>query len=365
MLRKILLLLLFIPFAVFSQILEEDFDDITDLDNKGWQQINLSEPLGTTDWFQGSSDTFSSHEGAADSYIGANYNNSVEFGGIISNWLITATVEVKDGDRLSFWSRVPDGSIWNDRLEVRMSTDDLVIPSDDDDDVGSFTDVELVINEDMDLSYPEEWTEFEVIVSGIGETPQEVNFAFRYNVDNSSGDESNYIGIDSVVIEEEDNNNEEGCEWTIHLWTFETFADEVTWELREGEDVLLEGGPYEITFEENLSVTAEGPVEVYINTVGENNDNEVNFTLANENGILISEIVEGGEEVTFSDFECSDEGEDIADDYCIPALDCSDADMITNVTFSGIDNDSSCSDNGYGNYTDQIAEVVAGETYPI
>ena len=53
------------------------------------------------------------------------------------------------------------------------------------------------------------------------------------------------------------------------------------------------------------------------------------------------------------------------EDYCEPVLDCTDGDLITNVTFEGINNDTDCSQNGYGNYTDQSANVVAGEAYPI
>ncbi|SMC32296.1 T9SS-dependent choice-of-anchor J family protein [Moheibacter sediminis] len=52
-------------------------------------------------------------------------------------------------------------------------------------------------------------------------------------------------------------------------------------------------------------------------------------------------------------------------DYCEPVLYCTDGDLITNVTFVGIDNDTDCSPNGYGGYTDQIANVEAGNTYPI
>src|SRR5690606_37901609 len=51
--------------------------------------------------------------------------------------------------------------------------------------------------------------------------------------------------------------------------------------------------------------------------------------------------------------------------YCEPVLDCTDGDLITNVTFSGIDNTTDCSSNGYGDYTDQVAEVEIGNTYPI
>lgn len=52
-------------------------------------------------------------------------------------------------------------------------------------------------------------------------------------------------------------------------------------------------------------------------------------------------------------------------DYCDVALNCTDGDLITNVTFAGIDNDSTCSPDGYGDYTNIVAEVNAGETYPI
>lgn len=52
-------------------------------------------------------------------------------------------------------------------------------------------------------------------------------------------------------------------------------------------------------------------------------------------------------------------------EYCQPVLDCTDGDLITNVTFSGIDNTTTCSPDGYGDYTDQIAEVEVGNTYPI
>src|SRR5690606_1439784 len=50
-------------------------------------------------------------------------------------------------------------------------------------------------------------------------------------------------------------------------------------------------------------------------------------------------------------------------DYCEPLLDCTDGDLITNVTFQEINNDTDCSPDGYGDYTDQVATVEAGGTY--
>ena len=50
-------------------------------------------------------------------------------------------------------------------------------------------------------------------------------------------------------------------------------------------------------------------------------------------------------------------------DYCEPESDCGDGDLITNVTFQEINNDSDCGPNGYNDYTSMMATVEAGETY--
>lgn len=356
---------LLIPILGFSQIFEENFSDYLNLENDGWVRTNLSEPLGPLNWFPGNIAAFESHSGAPDAYIAASYENTAATGGIISNWLISPTVEVKDGDVLSFWTRVPENSEWNDRLEVRSSLGQMTVPSEDEEDVGSFDNLELVINDDYDLSYPEEWTKYEIVVSGAGSTPTAMNFAFRYNLDNTDGTDGNFIGIDDVKIEAAAV-EEEPCEWTVKVWSYETFGDETTWELRDEEGVILSGGPYEITYTDEQSITASGPVEFYINTIGDTNDNEANYKIYNETGVLIEGHIEAGEEATYSDMSCEDEGEPEEEpQYCQPYLDCTGDDMITNVNFLEIDNDSECSPEGYGDYTDQIANVVAGETYPI
>jgi hypothetical protein len=96
------------------------FEDITQLPGLGWAQINNSSPLGTTGWFQGNTEVFSAHQGPADSYIGANFNNTGSVG-TISNWLLTPEMVLQDGATISFYTRTADGSTWADRLEVRMS----------------------------------------------------------------------------------------------------------------------------------------------------------------------------------------------------------------------------------------------------
>ncbi|WP_157418046.1 GEVED domain-containing protein [Aequorivita capsosiphonis] len=51
--------------------------------------------------------------------------------------------------------------------------------------------------------------------------------------------------------------------------------------------------------------------------------------------------------------------------YCTPVLNCAENDMITNVTFEGIDNTTTCSTNGYGDYTAMSATVQSNGTYSI
>lgn len=51
--------------------------------------------------------------------------------------------------------------------------------------------------------------------------------------------------------------------------------------------------------------------------------------------------------------------------YCTPNLDCTDGDMITNVTFQEINNTTTCSANGYGDFTAMAATVQSGGTYQI
>ncbi len=195
-------IVLFTSLTGFGQLLSEGFDDITTLGPAGWTMTNQSNPVGTTNWFQGNATVFPSHSGADTSYIGANFNNT-SGAGTISNWLITPTLNVKDGDKLSFWTRTSTGSIWNDRLEVRMSQGTMTLPTGASG-IGSFTTVMTIINDGYNLSYPEVWTKYELTVSGIGSSPTAANFAFRYNVVNGgpSGTDSNYIGIDDVLVEE-------------------------------------------------------------------------------------------------------------------------------------------------------------------
>jgi len=156
--------------------------------------------VGVSNWFQGNVLVFPAHAGATNAYIGANFNNTSGTG-TISNWMLTPVLALKNGDTISFWTRTTTGSLWPDRLELRLSTNGAstnvgVLSTD----VGDFTTVLLSINPSLTVGvYPEVWTQFTATLSGL--PPNATGrIAWRYFVTNGgpSGSNSNYIGIDTV-----------------------------------------------------------------------------------------------------------------------------------------------------------------------
>ncbi|NRR29267.1 PEP-CTERM sorting domain-containing protein [Oxalobacteraceae bacterium] len=176
----------------------ENFDGGVPAD---WTQVNNSDPLGTTSWFQGNPTVFNAFEGAANSYAAANFNSGDDVAAI-STWLITPTHSYNNGDVLTFYTRTTDTSFWPDRLEVRFSTVGGTDVGHSADSVGTFQKQLLSINPNQDLfGYPEGWTKFTATIGGLS-GPTNGALAFRYFVDDGgpAGDNSNFIGIDSVSV---------------------------------------------------------------------------------------------------------------------------------------------------------------------
>lgn len=188
------------PNAAITSAFTEGFDDITTLAGAGWSQQNLSNPLGTTGWFQGNDAVFPAQAGAPTAYIGANFNNTGDVG-TISNWLLTPELALKNGDVIKFWTRKPTVTTdFPDRLEVRLSTNGASTNvGATESSVGDFTTVLLSINPTLTTGvYPQDWTQFTVTISGVP-TPTTGRLGFRYFVTNAgfSGSNSDYIGIDT------------------------------------------------------------------------------------------------------------------------------------------------------------------------
>lgn len=187
------------PSVAITSPFSEGFDDITTLPGAGWSLQNLSNPVGTTGWFQGNDAVFPSQAGATTAYIGANFNNTGSVGNI-SNWLLTPEIGLKNGDQIKFWTRKPSPDSFADRLQVRMSTAGASTNvGATDASVGDFTTLLLDINPTLTTGvYPTAWTQFTVTISGLGAATTG-RIGFRYFVTNGglNGANSDYIGIDT------------------------------------------------------------------------------------------------------------------------------------------------------------------------
>ena len=186
--------------AAAAPILSEHFNNIATLPGAGWAQINNSAPAGTTGWFQGNAGVFPAYDGAADAYIAANFNNAAP-GGNISNWLLTPTLSISNGDTLSFFTRTVDPASFADRLEVRLSLNGAsAVVGATDSSVGDFSILLMSINPVLQADgYPSNWTRFSIGISGLG-APATGRYAFRYFVPDTATN-ADYIGIDNVSVE--------------------------------------------------------------------------------------------------------------------------------------------------------------------
>ncbi len=239
----------------------EGFDDITLLPGQGWYFQNNSQPLGTTDWFQGNDTVFPAQAGAPTAYIGANFNNTTGVG-TISNWMLTPEISLANGDTISFWTRTAAGSIWPDRLEVRLSTAGAstnvgTLATD----VGDFTTMLVEVNPTLaQFGYPEDWTQYTATLTGIpGGATGRIGFRYFVTGGGPSGNNSNYIGIDTV-------------EYTSGATTPCTALADVPWLSLSPDNGTTTGGgsvPVDVTFNStgyavgnyyaNLCITSNDP----------------------------------------------------------------------------------------------------------
>lgn len=172
-----------------------------------WTKTNQSQPIGTSNWQQGNVSAFGTgFNGGATSYASVNYNSvAAGMAGTISNWLISPSISLKNGDVVKFYTRAGSNfSSIPDRLELRLSTagDASVIPATGAADLGSFTTVAVSVNPNLTASvYPVTWTEFLYTVTGLPNAT-DCKLAFRYFVTNGgpNGANGNAIWIDALTI---------------------------------------------------------------------------------------------------------------------------------------------------------------------
>ncbi len=204
--------------ATPDQSFVEQFDTMQNAYSRGWRWINRSVPIGPSTWTQapgpasglGAYSSRGTNTGAAFAdYLSTAGTND----GTISNWLISPSVTMQNGDKIIFYTKTQiagTGSAATDygaRLQVCINTSNNELNVGNGDDAGNFEPIfDLNPNEDarttatpIPTAYPADWTRFEVPVFGLN-SPVKGHFAFRYYLHNAgSNGAGNGIGIDSVA----------------------------------------------------------------------------------------------------------------------------------------------------------------------
>lgn len=201
---------------VCAQPLFEGFEDVPGLANNGWVFINNSiNPDPAFPWSQGDASAqaglWSAHSGTPNSYAVATFESSLPPLGAnvnISNYLILPTRTLNNGDVINFWSRKTSESSFPDRMQVRFSPNGAstnvggTVNPDGSGGIGDFTNLLLDINPnylpDGSGGYPEEWTNYNIVVSGLS-GPTVGRLAFRYFIINTEIN-SDAVGIDDLTI---------------------------------------------------------------------------------------------------------------------------------------------------------------------
>lgn len=199
--------------AAESKSFTEEFDTVANLYGKGWVFSNNSKPQGTATWQQGvyapgklGPDGWPaySYHSAADEYAFAGYANGNNVA-TISSWMITPAIEMKNGDKFSFYTRTFTGSTYPDRMQVRINlANDSYDVGNTATSLGNFTTMLVDINPALAAGgYPETWKKYEFTITGLPAAPVKRRIAFRYYVPNggTTGANSNAIGIDQFHFE--------------------------------------------------------------------------------------------------------------------------------------------------------------------
>lgn len=185
--KTILMALMFagaIGSAKADLLLSEGFDNVGALAGQGWVLSNESVPPGPVEgWFQGDIETFTSHRGAPEAYIGSNYL-AAEPGGFLDNWLITPEFSTAMSVVVSFWLRAEPFEGTSDQVRFGFS--------DGSDDLLDFA-LDTVVTVPTDG-----WTRYTISLGsqGAGSTGR---FGFQHF---GVADLSNYVGLDTLTINE-------------------------------------------------------------------------------------------------------------------------------------------------------------------
>lgn len=209
--KKLLSLSLLLASLSFQaqNLINEGFTTFANLAGAGWLSTNQSSPLGASTWAQGGGTAFAGggQAGGATSFALCNFNSTTGTG-TISNWLITPTIDLQNGDIVTFYTRKGGdgtGTIYPDRLELRLNSTDVSATGNPSGatGVGAFTTLAVSVNPTLTTSgYPFTWTQYTYVVTGLtGIVPCKIGFRYFVTNGGPTGSNSDIIGIDTFSVD--------------------------------------------------------------------------------------------------------------------------------------------------------------------
>lgn len=209
-----------------DQSFVEEFKSQQDAFDKGWHFINHSLSLGPTNWNTPSAPPFYAYstKTTIGEFLWVDYFSTSSPQGVISNWAVSPSVILQNGDKIVFYTRCElyaqgtDSTDYANRLQLRLNTSNDGLNVGNGSDVGDYSTLLLDINPDyikfsynqysssnplardsMRYAYPPVWTKFESTISGL-QKPTRGRFAFRYFIENGGySGKGTSVGIDSVA----------------------------------------------------------------------------------------------------------------------------------------------------------------------
>lgn len=164
-----------------ATLLSEGFDDVGTLAGAGWLQTNLDpDPALNIGWFQGQSNIFGSHSGAAGSYIASNFSAAAA-DTTLDNWLITPVFSTALSGSVTFWLRGAADDGYTDTVRFGFSD-------------GSGTPADFMLGNAV--TAVGDWTQYTATFASAG-AGSTARFAIDYTGSDNIAD---YIGIDDVGI---------------------------------------------------------------------------------------------------------------------------------------------------------------------
>lgn len=164
-------------------LLQEDFDDVNALEDRGWIFTNASQPPGVAPrWVQGNPDIFEAHQGAANAYIASSFESAAP-GGQLDNRVFTPLFSLENGATATFWLRGADDPGFSDIVLYGYT-------------LGSTDPTEFVLSAQQTAPV-DGWTMFTLSVDAMAGMTGRLGF-----VHTGAGDESSYVGLDTLRIED-------------------------------------------------------------------------------------------------------------------------------------------------------------------